>query len=160
VYLWCMQNELILRYESFSSQNELSEDEQHYIKKAFEGCDKSYSPYSKFKVGACVVLENGEFIVGSNQENIAYPSGLCAERTVLFYAGASFPDIAIKALVIVAKGDFIPADAKLSPCGSCRQVMAENQLRQTALYPILLVNMDGSITKFSSIHSLLPFVFG
>jgi cytidine deaminase len=155
-----MQNELILRYESFSSQNELTNDEQVYIKKAFEGCDKSYSPYSNFKVGACVVLENGEFVVGSNQENIAYPSGLCAERTVLFYAGASFPGVSIKALVIVAKGDLIASDAKLSPCGSCRQVMAENQLRQEKPFPIILVNMDGSITKFTSIHSLLPFVFG
>jgi cytidine deaminase len=155
-----MHNEIVLWYESFSSKNELSNEESFYVDKAFEACALAYSPYSKFKVGACVALENGEIILGSNQENIAYPSGLCAERVALFYAGAQFSKVAVKALVIVAIGDFIGKDAKLSPCGSCRQVMAETQKRQESDFPIILVNMDGSINKFPSIHSLLPFVFG
>ncbi len=155
-----MQNEIILRFESFSSKEELSKEESLYVDKAFEACRSSYSPYSNFKVGACLALENGEIVLGSNQENIAYPSGLCAERVALFYAGAQFSGILVKALVIVAVGDFIGKNAKLSPCGSCRQVMAETQKRQASEFPIILVNMDGSINKFPSIHTLLPFVFG
>ena len=93
---------------------------------AFEASKKAYAPYSKFHVGAAVLLENGEILSGNNQENAAYPSGLCAERTTLFYAGARYPDAAVLILAIAAMKDGERVDL-ITPCGACRQVMLETE---------------------------------
>ena len=95
---------------------------------AFEASKKAYAPYSKFHVGAAVLLENGEILSGNNQENAAYPSGLCAERTTLFYAGARYPDAAVQILAIAAMKDGERVDL-ITPCGACRQVMSETEQR-------------------------------
>mgnify|MGYP003666866379 CR=1 FL=1 len=155
-----MKKELKITYEHFSNLSELSVEDQDYVAKAREVAKKAHAPYSKFYVGATLLLENGEIILGSNQENIAFPSGLCAERVALFYAGANFPDVGVKKLIVVANGDLIAKDAVLSPCGGCRQVMLESQSRQKENFPIYLIGQDDSVHIFSSIYDLMPMAFG
>jgi cytidine deaminase len=121
---------------------------------------KAYAPYSEFKVGASLLLEDGEVVLGSNQENIAYPSGLCAERVALFYAGSNYPESNIQTLCVVANGDLISNEKDLSPCGSCRQVMVETELRQKADFRVILVNQNDTVSIFDSAKDLLPLTFG
>lgn len=149
-----------LEYQLFNSWEELEESDRLLVNKAYSICDKAYAPYSKFKVGASVLLGNGEIILGNNQENIAYPSGLCAERVALFYAGANFPDQEVKTICIVAEGDLLPFDQILSPCGGCRQVMLETETRQKNPFRVILVSQNKRTIIFSSANDLLPFAFG
>src|SRR5690606_20805716 len=100
-----MNKTLKIDYQEFESWSELTSAEQDLVKKAYQICDKAYAPYSKFNVGAALLLEDGTEVLGNNQENIAYPSGLCAERVALYYAGANYPNVQIKTLVVVATGD-------------------------------------------------------
>lgn len=118
----------------------------------------SYSPYSGYAVGAAVLLANGDIVAGSNQENAAYPSGLCAERTALFYANSTYPDQAVKAIAIIAhhKGDFVKEVC--TPCGSCRQVLAEIESRQKSPIRILMCSKD-EVYEVGSIKDLLLFSF-
>ena len=118
--------EIEVKVLSFS---ELSEEKKVLIEKAKEASFAAYAPYSKFSVGVAVLLENGIVVVGNNQENVAYPSGLCAERTALFAANANYPNVAPKALAIAAQtgGKFL--ENPISPCGSCRQVILEAEKR-------------------------------
>ena len=120
------------------SFEELDQAKQRLINKAKEQVDKAYAPYSGFKVGAAVELENGELLAGSNQENAAYPSGICAERVVLFYANAQYPEVAVKTLAIAAftQGNFV--SDPVTPCGSCRQVLLETEMRFEKDITILL----------------------
>lgn len=155
-----MIKNLTLTFQEFDHFSELSEIDQLLVKKANEIVENAYAPYSNFKVGASVLLENGEVVLGSNQENIAYPSGLCAERVALFYAGANFPNLKINTLCIVAKGDLIPVDHLLSPCGSCRQVMSESEMRQNSPFRVILVSQNSKVLVFNSAIDLLPFAFG
>lgn len=155
-----MIKNLTLTFLEFDHFSELSEIDQLLVKKANEIVENAYAPYSNFKVGASVLLENGEVVLGSNQENIAYPSGLCAERVALFYAGANFPNLKINTLCIVAKGDLIPVDHLLSPCGSCRQVMSESEMRQNSPFRVILVSQNSKVLVFNSAIDLLPFAFG
>lgn len=147
-------------YQLFDSWQELNDSDKSLVNKAYSICEKAYAPYSKFKVGASVLLDNGEIILGNNQENIAYPSGLCAERVALFYLGANFPDQEVKTLCIVAEGDLLPFDQILSPCGSCRQVMLETETRQKNPFRVILVSQNKRTIIFSSAKDLLPFAFG
>lgn len=130
------------------------------VEKAVSGMDNAYAPYSNFKVGASVKLENGEIVVGNNQENIAYPSGLCAERVALFYVGANYPNVSIETICIVAKGDLIPIDSILAPCGSCRQVMIESEQRQSKPIRVILVNQNKTVVVIETVKHFLPFIFG
>lgn len=155
-----MKRELRITYEFHVHASELSAEDQGYVQQAREVAKKAHAPYSQFYVGACTVLENGEIVLGSNQENIAFPSGLCAERVALFYAGANFPGVSVRKIVIVANGELIAKDAVLSPCGSCRQVMLETQNRQKEPFQIYLVGQDDSVHVFSSIFDLMPLAFG
>jgi cytidine deaminase len=155
-----MKKSLEVEYEDFVDYSELPELEQNLVEKAFSISQVAYAPYSNFKVGAAVLLKNGEVVLGSNQENIAYPSGLCAERVALFFAGANFPKETIKLIVIVAKGDLLPFDKILSPCGSCRQVMVESESRQTEPFQVILVSQNRRTIRFSTAKDLLPFAFG
>ncbi len=155
-----MKKTLSISYIELNHYTELDTHIQDLVTKAYQSADKAYAPYSKFHVGAAVELNNGEIILGNNQENIAYPSGLCAERVALFFAGASFPNEAVKNLVIVAKGDLIQADDCLSPCGSCRQVIAETEMRQKSPIRIFLVSESGKTFIFEKISDLLIFPFG
>ncbi|MBL4625730.1 MAG: cytidine deaminase [Flavobacteriales bacterium] len=143
----------------YDSVDELSDIEQELMKKAHDSGDKAYAPYSNFYVGAALLLENGKIITGNNQENIAYPSGLCAERTAIFSAGAQYPDEPIKIMAITAKSAEFKVDKPISPCGACRQVIAEYELRHSNDIKILLMGEVGSVYEIGSIKELLPLVF-
>ena len=155
-----MKKEIHFSYELLNSISELNETEQILAQRAIEAMDKAYAPYSKFNVGAALQLITGEIIQGNNQENIAYPSGLCAERVALFYAGATHPGIEIETLCIVAKGDLVPKTQILSPCGSCRQVMLESENRQKTPIRVILINQDDTVLIVNSAEDFLPFGFG
>jgi cytidine deaminase len=129
------------------------------IEAAKEATAKSYAPYSKFCVGAALLLENGEIITGSNQENAAYPTTLCAERTAIFYANSQYPELAVEAIAIAAfaNGDF--TQEVCSPCGSCRQVIAEVESRYGKPVTVIMYGKK-HIYEVSSIESLLPLSFG
>jgi cytidine deaminase len=151
--------ELTVKYQQFDSWKSLSVGDQSLVEAAYKISENAYAPYSNFLVGAAVLLENGEVILGSNQENIAFPSGLCAERTALFYAGANFPHLKVMKIAIVAVGDLVPLDKILSPCGGCRQVMLETEVRQKAPYEVILVSQNETTIVFSAASDLLPFAF-
>jgi len=138
--------------------NELQQEEKNLIDCAKEACSRAYAPYSQFQVGAAVVLANGEIVTGNNQENVAFPSGLCAERTALFYANSRYPDQAVKSLAIAAytQGDFI--DKPISPCGACRQVILETEMRYHSPIRIFLYGKS-EIYIIKGINDLLPLAF-
>ncbi len=140
---------------------ELSETQKNVIDAAKRATSGAYAPYSHFKVGAACLLDNGEIISGSNQENAAYPSGICAERTTLFYAMAKYPEARVLKLVVIAcdnQGVF--TDSIAAPCGACRQVIYETECRSHSPIEILLPSAKEGIYVFNSIKELLPFGFG
>jgi cytidine deaminase len=149
-----------VEYEILDHWHELSLQEQELVRKAQEACGQAYAPYSEFHVGACLLLADGQLIAGNNQENIAYPSGLCAERVALFYAGANYPQLAVKTLVVVAKGTLVKPEDCISPCGSCRQVIAESEFRQKEPIRMILVAQNGRTFIFDKASDLLIFPFG
>lgn len=138
---------------------ELSTEERKLTESALEATYRSYAPYSNFHVGAAVLLENDAIVTGSNQENVAYPSGLCAERTALFYANSQYPDVPVKALAIVARdaNDVAKHDI-ISPCGACRQVMVETEKRFGRPIKVLLCGAE-EVYVAESASSLLPLTF-
>ena len=146
-------------YITACQMEELSLSEQHLVTLAIEATQHSYAPYSNFHVGAAVLLENGVEVIGCNQENAAYPSGLCAERTALFSAGAQYPDVPVTTLAIAARG----TDGELlyepcSPCGSCRQVIIESETR--AKHPIrILLYGRRCIYIIDGIRQIMPLMF-
>ena len=155
-----MKESFTFNYQLFSNWTDLPEQEQRLVDKAYEAMENAYAPYSEFKVGACALMDYGSFILGNNQENAAFPSGICAERVALFYAGANFPNKKVLTLCIVAKGELMPASQLLSPCGGCRQVMLESENRQKQPMRVILVNQDGRTMVLDSVIQLLPFGFG
>ncbi|HAR37601.1 MAG: cytidine deaminase [Bacteroidetes bacterium GWD2_45_23] len=138
---------------------ECSEVEKKLIEAAKSATTKAYAPYSQFRVGAAVLLENGEVIAGNNQENAAYPSGLCAERTTLFFANATFPDQKVEAIAIAAwhNGEF--TRNVITPCGACRQVLLEAENRFHSPVKVLMYSEEG-IFVAEAIKDLLPLSFG
>lgn len=138
--------------------DELSVDQQKLIEKAKEQVQKAYAPYSQFQVGAAIELENGEIFAGSNQENAAYPSGLCAERVAMFYANAQYPNVAVKSIAIAAftNGEFLKQP--ITPCGSCRQVLLETETRFENNIQVLLYGTE-EIIELRNVKQLLPLCF-
>ena len=138
---------------------ELTSEEQHLLSLAVEATGRSYAPYSHFHVGAAVLLENGAEVIGCNQENAAYPSGLCAERTALFAAGAQYPDVPVSVLAIAARGtDGELLEEPVAPCGSCRQVIIETETR--AKHPIrILLYGCRCVYVIDGIRQLMPLMF-
>lgn len=153
-----MENRIITTKIEVYSYNELSEIDKKLVEKAKNATDTSYAPYSKFNVGAALLLENGEIVTGSNQENVAYPSGLCAERTAVFYAGAAYPGVKFKKLAIAAysDGDFV--EEPVSPCGACRQSILEYEKLAGNPIEIILVGRE-KVYKIQGIRALLPLSF-
>ncbi|HUI33385.1 MAG: cytidine deaminase [Dysgonamonadaceae bacterium] len=141
------------------SYEECTEIEKKLIDAAKQATFNAYAPYSKFHVGAALQLENGKIITGNNQENAAYPSGLCAERTAVFYANAQYPDQKIKAIAVAAyyNGDF--TNDLVSPCGSCRQVLLEVESRYNSPVKILMYNKNNEVYVAESMSSLMPLSF-
>ena len=141
------------------SYEECTEIEKKLIDAAKHATSNAYAPYSHFHVGAALLLENGKIITGNNQENAAYPSGLCAERTAVFYANAQYPDQKIEALAVAAfyNGEF--TNDLISPCGSCRQVLLEVESRYNSSVKILLYNKNDEVYVAESMSSLMPLSF-
>jgi len=153
-----MQKKTIETNIEIYSFEELSKEKQDLINKAKEQVTKAYAPYSGFHVGAAIELENGVIVTGNNQENSAYPSGLCAERVAMFYANSQYPDVPVKTLAIAAftNGNFI-ADP-VTPCGSCRQVLLETEMRYEKGITILLYGTK-NVYQLESVKQLLPLCF-
>ena len=143
----------------FDDFEDLSKDVQSLMERAKEARLKSYSPYSNFSVGAALLMDNGEIITGSNQENASYPSGLCAERTAIFYAGAQFPTSKIIRMAIIAGSNRNVTSAPIPPCGACRQSIAEYEVKQEFPIEIYFMGETGKVIKSDSLANLLPLMF-
>lgn len=146
-------------FTEFKKEDKLDPEIKTMIDLAKEACSTAYAPYSLFKVGASVKLANGNIIKGSNQENIAYPSGLCAERVALYAASSQFPNEDIQAIAVTVDHDFSSNEEVFSPCGACRQVMAEIELKSNKKIQIIVHSPDGVTRIFNGIGQLLPFSF-
>ena len=144
----------------FQSPGELDDGFQQLLHAAEESRANAYAPYSNFKVGAAVLLENDEIVIGNNQENASYPSGLCAERVAVFQAGARFPGISIKAIAISAGSSKFSVEKPAAPCGNCRQAIAEYELKQDQPITLILRGESGPVYKIDSIADILPLAFG
>jgi cytidine deaminase len=143
----------------YNSLTELPVTTQKLMEQAVGSRKKAYAPYSKFKVGAAILLDNGQIILGSNQENAAYPSGLCAERVAIFYAGSMYPDAKIIQMAITAASDTNKTEAPIPPCGACRQSIAEYEIKQEQAIEIYFMGESGDIYKSTSLKNLLPLMF-
>ena len=146
-------------YYELESVSELDETERNLMDKAAEACDNAYAPYSSFYVGAAVLLENNKIVSGSNQENAAYPSGLCAERVAMFAASTKYPGVSFKIIAITAKSKNFSVNFPVSPCGACRQVMAEYENQNQKPLKVIFKGETGKIIIIQNISGLLPFAF-
>lgn len=146
-------------FEVYDSLEELPEAIQTLMQKAIVARDKAYAPYSQFRVGAALALNNNEVIAGSNQENASYPSGLCAERTAIYYAGAAYPEAQIQNIAISAKSMKHKVEAPVPPCGACRQALLEYEIKQDASISVYFMGESGQVMKANSIKDLLPLIF-
>lgn len=145
--------------EVFEMLSELPIEIQNLMHKAQEARENAYAPYSHFKVGAALLLESGEIVLGNNQENAAFPSGLCAERVAVFQAGALFPAEKINAIAITVKSLRHTVTTPTPPCGACRQAIAEYEVKQQTPIAIFFMGETGKIIKANAIKDLLPLVF-
>lgn len=152
------KKEIIIAYEEYDRIEQMNADDRELAEAAVKATGNAYSPYSKFNVGAALRLSNGLIIKGSNQENIAFPSGLCAERTAMFYAHAQYPEERMLSIAIAGtqNGDLCPQPT--TPCGACRQVMAEYQTKGKTDMSVILIGAQ-KIWKFSKVDDLLPLIF-
>ncbi|PLX13298.1 MAG: cytidine deaminase [Marinilabiliales bacterium] len=148
-----------VRLFEFDSEDELSSSESNLLNHAKKACTNAYAPYSQFRVGAALLLENGEVITGSNQENTSYPNGICAERVAIFTAKNKYPDIAIKSIAITANTNNFEIEEPISPCGACRQVIAETESRQHKEIKIIMKGNKGPVLLTNGIKNLLPLMF-
>ena len=150
--------EIKIIVHEFDNLDELSSQEKLLLTKARTATASAYAPYSGFHVGAAILLGNGKIITGNNQENSAYPSGLCAERVAMFYANATYPESAVKAIAVSAARDGERVKDVVKPCGSCRQALAETEVRFNTPIRIILDGPD-SILVLNGVESLLPLSF-
>ena len=145
-------------YSEYEDISKLDDIDQMLVNSAIDTAKSAYAPYSKFQVGAAILLENDIIIIGNNQENAAYPSGLCAERVALFTAGSQYGNFAPLKMAIAAIKDGKLTDNPVSPCGACRQVFAEVEKRYSKSFSLILVGNE-KIVKFEDAGLLLPFGF-
>ena len=143
-------------YDSFS---ELETDDKALVNKAKEAVANSYAPYSHFHVGAAILLENGIVVTGNNQENAAYPSGMCAERVAIWNASSQYPNTIIKKIAITVKSKNKTVDKPVAPCGACRQTLLEYEVNQKEPITVFFMGEIGTIVKANSLQDLLPFSF-
>jgi cytidine deaminase len=144
----------------YPSASDLPSDVAALMQQAIDVRLNAYAPYSRFHVGAALLLDNGKIVIGSNQENAAYPSGLCAERVAIFHAGAVYPDAKILKMAITAASEQRVVSEPIPPCGGCRQSIAEYELKQDEPIEIWFMGETGPIYKSDSLRNLLPMVFG
>ena len=150
--------EIKIAYQEYESLDQLNSQDRTLAESAIAAIATSYAPYSQFNVGAAIMFEDGEIIKGSNQENAAYPSGICAERTALFYAGAAHPEKAIVKIAIAAGQHGTLVSEPVTPCGACRQVMAQYQTKGGKPMEVILIG-SSKIWKFAKVNDLLPLIF-
>lgn len=155
-----MVKQLVLSYEEFKSVQELSADEQNLFTRARDASGQAYAPYSKFKVGCALLLENGQVITGNNQENAAYPLGLCAERVAFFNAGANHKGVKIIQTAVYAESELFTVSHAISPCGACRQAMSEYENNQGSPISLVMGGQAGPLIKIKAVADLLPLLFG
>ena len=154
------QREIKFNITVFEKESEMLKEDQELVAAAREAATRAYAKYSHFQVGAAILLAYGKIITGNNQENSAYPSGLCAERTTAFYASATFPGVPFKKIAITAINPVHPLDYPATPCGACRQVLSEYEHKYGKPIEVILSGQKGEIWKIDSIESLLPLSFG
>ncbi|NQX81740.1 MAG: cytidine deaminase [Flavobacteriaceae bacterium] len=145
--------------QEYNDIEELNIEDRKLMDLAVLATKQAYAPYSEFKVGAALLLDNGEIIVGANQENAAYPSGMCAERVAIWTAGVKYPEAKITKLCISASSLKNPVDQPLAPCGACRQTLSEYEIKQNKNMEILLMGETGKVLKTNSLLNLLPLAF-
>lgn len=143
----------------YDNIDELSVDISELMNHATIARKNSYSPYSKFSVGAAILLDNNQIVLGSNQENASYPSGLCAERTAIYYAGSQYPNAKILKMAIIAGSRIHQTITPIPPCGACRQAISEYEVKQDAPIEIYFMGETGKVVKSHSLANLLPLVF-
>lgn len=154
-----MEKEIKITFQSIANYEALDETEQKLFDAAKAIREKAYAAYSYFTVGCAILMENGEIITGSNQENAAYPSGLCAERTTIFWAAANHPQMKMKKLFVIGAPEAAISSTPIPPCGACRQSILEYEARQEEGIEIYFASLQGEIFKTRSVRDLLPFSF-
>lgn len=155
-----MKKDIQIGYEYFKNSSELSNIERTLFERAKLARKNAYAPYSQFLVGCAVLLENGDIYSGNNQENAAFPSGLCAERTTLFWVAANFPKEKIKKIFVVGgPKEFSEKNPPIPPCGACRQSLLEFETKQNENIDLYFSSMNEEVIKVQSIKDLLPFSF-
>jgi cytidine deaminase len=153
------KKEINISVEEFDGMHELAAPDRQLVELAEASLKDAYAAYSHYRVGAALRLTNGKIFTGNNQENAAYPSGLCAERVAMFYAKSQYPDESIESVAIAAKADDFTISEAVAPCGSCRQVMAEYQNQQDKPIRVIMKGEKGPIVTVGSVGSLLPLMF-
>jgi cytidine deaminase len=154
-----INHELKINFTEFGHIKELKKANYDLCLESVKAMTNSHSPYSKFRVGAALRLKSGKIIHGSNQENVAYPSGLCAERVALFYWGANHPNDPIEAMAVTAGTDEFELTQPVASCGSCLQVLAEYEKKQEKPIEIILFCNSGPVWVMNGVESFLPFLF-
>lgn len=153
------QKHLSISYLEFESLEQMPPDDRELMEQAKIAVKSAYAPYSHYMVGAAVRMGNGRIVTGNNQENMAFPSGLCAERVALFAAAAANPGIAVKAIAITAKSLKFPIDKPVTPCGACRQALIEYEMLSSEKIRIILMGETGKSLVLEGMESLLPLSF-
>lgn len=153
------KKKISFEYTEYSGRSELNESLRNLLEHADNTRKKAYAPYSNYLVGAAVLLDNGEIVTGSNQENMAYPSGLCAERIAVFHAASRYPDSRMKAIAISGDARHFEVNHPVTPCGACRQVIAEYEIKQKNPIQLVLAGEKGKVFVVESIENLLPLQF-
>ncbi|MCF8296983.1 MAG: cytidine deaminase [Saprospiraceae bacterium] len=151
--------ELNITFTEFEKLDELNSEDKRLVLKAAEALKSAYAPYSQFKVGAAILMNDGQIFSANNQENAAYPSGLCAERVAIFYAVAQNPGVAVKSIAVVAKAEDFKIKSPVSPCGACRQVISEYEKLYKQKIRIIMKGDTDKIIIAESIEDLLPLTF-
>jgi cytidine deaminase len=150
--------EKVISYSNYTFE-ELTEQDKKCVEQSLKAREGAYAPYSQFSVGASLLLDNGEFVLGNNQENRAYPSGLCAERVALFHFGANYKDRIIKAIAITANNKELNYKEMIKPCGACLQVIAEYELKQKEKIRMILYSDTNKVMIAEGVENFLPMIF-
>ena len=153
-----INREILIKYEEYDSIDELNPEDRDLAAEAIKAMEGAYAPYSYFHVGAAVRLSNGQIVRGANQENAAFPSGLCAERTAMFAAGARYPDQDILSIALAGGTLGQLGDQPATPCGACRQVMAQYQAKSGKPMSVIMISSD-KVWKFEKVDDILPLIF-
>jgi len=143
----------------FDDINELAQQDAELMQQAIAIREMAYAPYSHFRVGAALLMDNGVVVTGNNQENAAYPSGMCAERVAIWTAGAQYPNNKVLKMAISARSENQKLDKPIPPCGACRQAIAEYEVKQDKHIEIFFMGEVGKVYKSNSLHDLLPLIF-